>query len=216
MVLLKGEVMGPAESTVALQVLFVGLAFGWRTLRQYRRTGSTGFVAQRERGALARVAGLALLAGVLALGAGTALTARGDAELWTVAAALGMTAMLTGLVVTLAAQMQMGASWRIGVDPDERTELVTAGVFSRVRNPIFSGMILFGAGSAVAVPQVTVVLGAVLLTIGIVVQVLAVEEPYLRRVQGESYASYLVRSGRFLPRLRASVPAALPAGTARP
>jgi protein-S-isoprenylcysteine O-methyltransferase Ste14 len=38
----------------------------------------------------------------------------------------------------------MGASWRIGVDPSERTDLVTGGAFALVRNPIFSAMLLTG------------------------------------------------------------------------
>jgi protein-S-isoprenylcysteine O-methyltransferase Ste14 len=33
-----------------------------------------------------------------------------------------------------------GASWRIGVDPDERTTLVTSGPFAIARNPIFTAM----------------------------------------------------------------------------
>jgi protein-S-isoprenylcysteine O-methyltransferase Ste14 len=50
--------------------------------------------------------------------------------------------MLAGLLVTLPAQRAIGESWRIGVDPDERTELVTAGLFGRLRTPIFTGMLL--------------------------------------------------------------------------
>ncbi len=39
--------MDPARTTLVLQVAFVLLAFGWRSLQQRRRTGSTGFVLQR-------------------------------------------------------------------------------------------------------------------------------------------------------------------------
>jgi protein-S-isoprenylcysteine O-methyltransferase Ste14 len=41
----------------------------------------------------------------------------------------------------------MGDSWRIGVDPQETTGLVTSGVFTRVRNPIFTAMITGQAGT---------------------------------------------------------------------
>jgi hypothetical protein len=40
--------------------MFVLLAFGWRTVAQARATGSTGFVAHRERGPVAKAAGAAL------------------------------------------------------------------------------------------------------------------------------------------------------------
>jgi protein-S-isoprenylcysteine O-methyltransferase Ste14 len=41
-----------------------------------------------------------------------------------------------GLAGSLLAQLAMGDSWRIGVDESEKTELVTAGPFAVVRNPI--------------------------------------------------------------------------------
>lgn len=47
----------------------------------------------------------------------------------------------------LAAQQAMGRSWRIGVDTDERTELVTEGVFGLVRNPVFTAMIVAVGGT---------------------------------------------------------------------
>lgn len=81
---------------------------------------------------------------------------------------------------------------------------MTTGVFGRVRNPIFTAMMLFGVGVALAVGDVLSGLGAAALIAGIVLQVLAVEEPYLAGVHGQAYASYRARAGRFLPRLRGS------------
>jgi protein-S-isoprenylcysteine O-methyltransferase Ste14 len=190
--------MGPVTTTLLLQAAFVLLAFGWRTLAQIRATGSTGFVAHRERGLVAKAAGLALTLGLLAVVAGTVLA---DSRDWDALAVVGVVAMLGGLVLCLAAQRSMGLSWRIGVDPDERTDLVTTGLFGSVRNPIFTAMILFAAGSALAVPTAVTVLGLVLAVVGIAAQVLVVEEPHLRRQHGAVYAAYVARSGRFLPRL---------------
>lgn len=190
--------MGPVTTTLALQAVFVLLAFGWRTAAQLKATGSTGFVAHRERGFTAKAAGLALTVGLLVVVAGTVLA---DGKDWDALAALGTAAMLGGLVLCLAAQRSMGLSWRIGVDPDERTDLVTTGLFGRVRNPIFTAIIAFAAGSALAVPTALTVLGLVLATAGIVAQVLLVEEPHLRRQHGPAYDAYSARSGRFLPAL---------------
>lgn len=190
--------MGPVVTILLLQAAFVLLAFGWRTLAQYRATGSTGFVAHRERGLVAKAAGLALTVGLLTIVAGTLLADRRD---WDLLAYVGVLAMLGGLVLCLAAQRSMGLSWRVGVDPDERTDLITTGLFGRMRNPIFTAMILFAAGSALAVPTVVTVLGLLLATVGIVAQVLVVEEPHLRRQHGDAYDAYASRSGRFLPRL---------------
>ena len=193
--------MGRAWVVVDLEVVFVGLALVWRSVQQRRQTGSSGFVAFKERGVAARVAALAMVAGVVGLAAGPAV-AFDDARGWGVAAAAGVLLMVGGLVLTLAAQQQMGRSWRIGVDPDERTELVTAGLFGWVRNPIFTAMIAFGAGVALAVPNAWSIAGALLLAGGIVAQVLLIEEPYLRSTHVTTYEQYLRSTGRFLPRLR--------------
>lgn len=187
--------------TLAQQAAFAGTAFLWRSVSQRRRTGSTGLVLHRERGAAATATGVLMAGGAAALVAGTAR--RGSVP-WTVRAALGAAAMLAGTGVTLAAQRAMGTSWRVGVDPQERTELVTTGLFRRVRNPVFSGMLLFAAGNALAVPHRLTGAGLAQLSAGITGQVLLIEEPHLRRQHGRQYADYLASSGRFLPRLRRS------------
>jgi hypothetical protein len=65
---------------------------------------------------------------------------------------LGLALMVGGFALTVAAQLEMGDSWRIGVDPGERTGLVESGLFARVRNPIFSGTLLGSLGLMLAVP----------------------------------------------------------------
>ena len=55
---------------------------------------------------------------------------------------IGLTLLFISLVWTVIAQGHMKNSWRIGIDTDTKTELVTNGLFSISRNPIFFGMIL--------------------------------------------------------------------------
>jgi protein-S-isoprenylcysteine O-methyltransferase Ste14 len=166
--------VGLVAVTLLLQAVFVLLAFGWRTVAQARATGSTGFVAHRERGGAAKAAGAALTVGLLAVVAGTALA---DRRGWDALGVVGTAAMVAGLLVTLAAQRAMGAAWRIGVDPDEQTELVTAGPFGRVRNPVFTGMLAFAAGSALAAPNGVTVAGLLLAAGGVAAQVLLSRSP---------------------------------------
>ena len=52
-------------------------------------------------------------------------------------ATLGWVLMGLSLTLMLVAQAQMGLSWRIGIDEKNRTGLVTNGLFSLSRNPIF-------------------------------------------------------------------------------
>lgn len=44
------------------------------------------------------------------------------------------------LIWVLIAQAQMGTSWRIGIDTENETMLITHGIFRLSRNSIFLGM----------------------------------------------------------------------------
>jgi protein-S-isoprenylcysteine O-methyltransferase Ste14 len=114
---------------------------------------------------------------------------------------VGVVAYAIGLGGTLWAQLVMGASWRIGVDPSARTKLVTQGPFAFVRNPIFSCMLVLALGLALLVPNLVSVLSALALLVGLEIQVRLVEEPYLRRVHGDAYLAYAQATGRFFPGL---------------
>ena len=93
----------------------------------------------------------------------------------------------------------MGASWRIGVDPGETTELVTAGLFRFSRNPIYCGMIAMAVGVALMVPNTVSVIAVALFVLVVEVQVRAIEEPHLRRLHGSEFTRWTATSGRFLP-----------------
>ena len=114
---------------------------------------------------------------------------------------LGFVLFFTGLAGTLLSQVAMGASWRIGVDEAERTELVTGGPFALVRNPIFSAMVPSLLGLALLVPNAAALAGFAALVVALEVQVRLVDEPYLLRTHGARYADYASRVGRFVPGL---------------
>lgn len=114
---------------------------------------------------------------------------------------VGLALLVVGAAGVIVGQAQMGRSWRGGVDLTERTELVTRGVFRRVRNPIYSCMILTGAGMALVVSNVVTVVSAVAILAGAEIAVRGVEEPYLRSSHGAAYDEYVARSGRFVPRV---------------
>jgi len=111
----------------------------------------------------------------------------------------GIVVAIVGIFATVYAQLDMGDSWRIGVDPGETTTLVRTGVFGWVRNPIFTAMITFGFGIALVTPSLVALAGFLLLVATIELQVRIIEEPYLLTVHGDDYRSYLTNVGRFMP-----------------
>ncbi|MCM0674466.1 hypothetical protein NCC78_07160 [Micromonospora phytophila] len=60
----------------------------------------------------------------------------------------------------------MGTSWRIGVDPSERTELVTDGAFALARNPIFTAMAASTLGLTLMVPNAVALAALLVLVLG--------------------------------------------------
>ena len=91
------------------------------------------------------------------------------------------------------------ASWRPTVDYTERTELVRSGLFSVIRNPIFTFIIVTAAAMALMTPNVVALAGVVGLWFGIEIHVRRVEEPYLRWAHGDAYRDYTATVGRFIP-----------------
>lgn len=98
---------------------------------------------------------------------------------------------------TALAQSQMGRSWRLGVDPESRTQLVEKGLFSVSRNPIYVGVMaaLFAIflGTPNAVTSAVLVSGFVLIRMQI-----ALEEEFLTSTMGEGYLAYCKRVRRWI------------------
>jgi protein-S-isoprenylcysteine O-methyltransferase Ste14 len=200
-----------AVVALALYLLYLLLAFGVRTVLHRGRTGSTGFRGLSGRRGSASWWGGVLFVVALVLGPLGPLLQLLDAlaPLPPLAhpssAVLGVAVAAAGIAATLAAQHAMGTAWRVGVDPDEVTALVTGGVFAHVRNPVFTSMFVTGAGLAFTAGDVVSLLALVVLLVAVHLQVLTVEEPHLLALHGDTYRAYTAHTGRFLPRLRRPV-----------
>ncbi len=112
---------------------------------------------------------------------------------------VGLVVAIVGIAATYMAQLGMGSEWRIGVDRDEVTGLVTSGVFSLVRNPIFTAMMFTAVGFATMVPNLIAFAAVICLVVAIELQVRLVEEPHLLRIHGDTYRDYTATVGRFVP-----------------
>lgn len=195
------------RTALALNLCFLLLAVGWRSRVQYRRTGDLGFRRpSRSAGTLEKVAGLLLVVGVTGLLVSPACSLIGlDSPLSgfdrPLVRVLGLLLAGSGIGLTVLAEIQMGDSWRVGVDPSEATALVRHGLFGYVRNPIYSGMLLYALGLLCLVPGPGAAAAVAILVLGIQVQVRGVEEPYLARRHGQAYHDYARVAGRFVPRI---------------
>jgi protein-S-isoprenylcysteine O-methyltransferase Ste14 len=192
-----------AIAALLLFVAFLVLVAGVRVWLQVRRTGDTGDRrAAARRNPAQRWIDAVAAAGSLALGVASPIAALlGLAPVvrsrWL--ALGGLVLVVAGTTATFAAQLAMGGSWRAGVDPRERTALVTTGPFALVRNPILSAVLVTCLGLALMVPTLVGLAGLALVVVANELLVRLVEEPHLRRVHGEEYARYAAAVGRFVP-----------------
>lgn len=183
-------------ATIA-DIVFLLVAFGVRTLVQVRRTGDAGWRLGRPQSAAEAVARLSIVAGVVTLGVALATADPGTGPI----AVFGVALAASSIALVTVAQLQMGSSWRIGVDHGERTALISHGIFAAVRNPIYTGMAAYSMAHVAMTPSPWAVAGAVAMTVGVHVQARLVEEPYLRSVHGAAFVDWAARAGRFLPGL---------------
>ncbi|MFY8191279.1 MAG: methyltransferase family protein [Bacteroidia bacterium] len=95
------------------------------------------------------------------------------------------------------AQKHMKNSWRIGIDNETKTELVTSGLFGLSRNPIFFGMILSLIGLFLSTPNAFTALFLILGYVLIQIQI-RLEEEFLMKEHGEKYLRYKQKVRRLI------------------
>lgn len=110
---------------------------------------------------------------------------------------IGLVIIHVALIWILIAQYQMSNSWRIGIDEANKTPLVTRGVFSVSRNPIFLGMILTVSGFFLILPNALSFF--LTLTSYFVIQIqIRLEEEFLERQHGQTYRDYKSKTRRLI------------------
>ena len=106
---------------------------------------------------------------------------------------------LAAFVATLVCWAKMGNAWRMGIDPNDKTQLVCTGPYAYIRHPIYALSSLLMLMTMLILPS------PAMLMIGVVHLLLLQwearrEEEHLLASHGEEYRVYRARTGRFLPR----------------
>lgn len=110
---------------------------------------------------------------------------------------IGWGLLLLSLILVWIAQSQMANSWRIGIDEKNKTTLVTSGMFSISRNPIFLGIMIANIGLFLVIPNAFTLLIVSLSTISINTQI-RLEEEFLKLEFGTKYEEYLKKVRRWI------------------
>ena len=110
---------------------------------------------------------------------------------------IGWIFLILSLIVVWVSQTQMAESWRIGVDENNSSKLVTNGMFSISRNPIFLGIMIANIGLFMVIPNAFTLLIISLSTICINTQI-RLEEEFLKREFGNNYIYYAKKVRRWI------------------
>ena len=112
---------------------------------------------------------------------------------------LGIAVMALGAVILIASFMRLGKSLTANPVPKENGELVVTGLYSRVRHPVYFGLLVLGLGVVLDAGYWPQILIWAMLYIQLHIK--ANFEEYLLRQKYPAYAAYAAKTPRFFPRL---------------
>ncbi|HEX8249045.1 MAG TPA: isoprenylcysteine carboxylmethyltransferase family protein [Pyrinomonadaceae bacterium] len=187
-------------------VAYFGVAFVWRSVAVWKQTGINPYVLGKTDnahdfiGVAFRLTFALIVAVIIVFAFFSPLYQYAAPLIWIEhrsVKSIGLVLLVASLVWTAIAQIQMGKSWRIGIDRENRTELVQSGLFRVSRNPIFFGMRVALWGFFLTLPNAITLLALVLGDVLMQIQV-RLEEEFLSSAHGEKYAEYCRGARRWI------------------
>jgi protein-S-isoprenylcysteine O-methyltransferase Ste14 len=108
----------------------------------------------------------------------------------------------SGLIVLGLAYRVLGQLDRPRIEVLDKHELVTSGPYSRVRHPVYTGAMLMVLGVTLLFINV-ILIGGFLAMVGMAYRRAVLEEDLLASKNGfgQAYRDYMLKTGRFLPKL---------------
>ena len=110
---------------------------------------------------------------------------------------VGLVILVVAFVWTTIAQANMKNSWRMGIDKETQTQLITTGLFSYSRNPVFVGLLLGFLGLFILTPNLLTLLLFLFEFLLIQIQI-RLEEEHLNKSHGKSYVEYKKKTRRLI------------------
>jgi protein-S-isoprenylcysteine O-methyltransferase Ste14 len=120
---------------------------------------------------------------------------------WTRAVAIvGLVIEIIGVALAAWARYCLGANWSGAVTLKEGHELISAGPYKRIRHPIYTGIAVGLAGTAIFIGEWRGVVAFAAIFISHFFKARK-EEAWLTREFGPQFAAHRARTGMFLPRI---------------
>jgi protein-S-isoprenylcysteine O-methyltransferase Ste14 len=111
---------------------------------------------------------------------------------------VGIAIAFFAYLATRSCWRRMGKSWRMGIDPDEKTALIFTGPYAFVRHPIYALSSVLVIATVVILPT-PLMIGVAAIHLLLLQWEARREELNLSRVHGGQYDAYRRQTGRFIP-----------------
>ena len=110
---------------------------------------------------------------------------------------MGMLIIIVNLLVSAASLIDLKDSWRVGVINEQKTDLISTGIYKYTRNPYFLSYMLMFAAYTIMLQNIILF---VLSMVGFLLihSMIKKEEVYLFGIHGESYLAYKTTVPRYL------------------
>jgi len=207
--LLAFSVFWPGHNYPALIVGLLMGAYWARVLKLVRRTRrmaghGANFVPPEPLGRALRllwmpIVGLWIILPLLAFFVGRGPGVLAPLFVSPALACLAAAIAVGAFAATLVCWKRMGKSWRMGIDPGDKTQLVCSGPYAYVRHPIYALSSLLMLMTMLVLPS-PLMLGVGVIHLLLLQWEARREEQYLVQLHGEDYRIYRSRTGRFVPR----------------
>ena len=114
----------------------------------------------------------------------------------------GIVIAFLGDLIFVSSVLTMRDSWRAGVSPTDKTELITTGIYRISRNPAFLGFDLVYIGILLMFWNLPLLIVSVFSALMFHLQIVNVEEDFLIAAFGNQYLEYKNTVNRYLGRKR--------------
>ncbi len=111
---------------------------------------------------------------------------------------IGVAVGILGVIVFICSVVTMKDSWRAGVQTNEKTELVTEGIYKISRNPAFLGFDLVYIGILCMFFNYVQLIASLFAIVMFHLQIVKVEEDFLIKTFGDEYLVYKKKVNRYI------------------
>lgn len=102
---------------------------------------------------------------------------------------VGYLFVILGFIIGLLALIEMRNSWRVGIKHNQKTTLITTGIYNFSRNPYFLSYGLLIFGFLLVLPSVLIFVFYACLML-VFHNMILEEEQYLEKIHSENYLKY--------------------------